>query len=346
MLCAQCGSDTRVTRTVTVPAGLRRDRECAKYKHRFQTMEEPMGWRLEDTRVSNGPRVGDMFARSQLLDDVAKSARISADEANRIVDTAIDSLRRRIRDPEVLHRMERKTKGGDMEPVLTVDVDIIREEVQHALRSHGQPMLHVLYAMSFLGRTDRKGTPGWRKAENVLTWLYSPKVYPELKPVDEIQRPTVSIFEWAPLKHESHPTKVLKQPASDGTRRIVSFDLPTFLKSVQTAMDGRPHANKRAEYVTWLVLRPLTGQTLVTANQLGVAALDYLRQVDDIAYLRWVTIMKGITNIQDFHDEARGLVENPSPRLVFRDSPARQIELRDITPSAHQSTPLPAQSSD
>jgi hypothetical protein len=80
-------------------------------------------------------------------------------------------------------------------------------------------------------------------------------------------------------------------------------------------------------------LRPLHGQDLVSTSQLGVGVLNCLRQIDDIAYLRWATLMKNIESVAAFHAEARALVEHPSPRLKFAGHIARPIELVPIDPT-------------
>lgn len=334
MECALCTADTKVARTVVIPDGLKRDRLCTN-GHRYQTIETSIGWRLEDAQVRNGDgRIGGPFDRDLLRDDVVESTflRVSEDRAEQIVSGTVDMLRRRIREEGVLSRGTRRGKTGDPQTLLLLDVGVIRDTVEAYLNSEGHHMLHVLYAMDFRGRTDRR-RKGWRRAEDVVTWLE--EAYPELGSTEtgRTLRQSVHKEEWTPRATAWNPRFVVKQPSgADSQRTTDVFRYKQFLASVRKAMVGRPESTQIAQYITWLVLRPLAGQSVVTTSQLGVGVLNYLRQIDDIAYLRWATIVKNIVDIETFHAEARGLVANPSPRLSFTKHIAPPVEFDRIEP--------------
>ncbi|OZD85318.1 hypothetical protein CH260_20445 [Rhodococcus sp. 05-2256-B2] len=330
MLCALCASDTRVTRTVAIPEGLKRDRLCTN-GHRYRTIESSIGWELEDARLRNGDgSIGGYFDRELLRNDVVERTflRVSEERAEEIVAGTIDALRARMRTQGVLEKIERTTKDGTTETVLVMDVVVIRDAVEHYLKENGHHMLHVLYAMDYRAR-GKRGRPGWARAEDVLAWLGDE--YPDLiSGHDQVERPTVDRESWTPRATAWTPRLVVKQPSgAESQRETVDFGPKKFLDSVRKAMKGRPHAPQVAQYVTWLVLRPLAGQTVVTTSQLGVGVLNYLRRIDDIAYLRWATIVKNIADIESFHAETRGLVVNPSPHLTFNKI-ARPIEFEPV----------------
>lgn len=53
----------------------------------------------------------------------------------------------------------------------------------------------------------------------------------------------------------------------------------------------------------------------VTSQQVGVAVLDRLRELDDVAYLRFASVYKGFEEAGDFEREAGLLTKQTAPKL-------------------------------
>ncbi|MFZ2237250.1 MAG: hypothetical protein WAV67_12840 [Dokdonella sp.] len=66
------------------------------------------------------------------------------------------------------------------------------------------------------------------------------------------------------------------------------------------------------EWVLWGFL----GQTVIRSSQISWATAELLRGIDDIAYLRWVTIGKELT-VSQLAQEAIGLINYPSAPINF-----------------------------
>ncbi|MDR7188270.1 transcriptional regulator NrdR family protein [Microbacterium sp. BE35] len=58
----------------------------------------------------------------------------------------------------------------------------------------------------------------------------------------------------------------------------------------------------------------LTGQRMVHSSQLASEVLSALRQVDDVAYLRWATVTNNIRIGRPFAVEVADLLYAPWPR--------------------------------
>jgi transcriptional repressor NrdR len=52
----------------------------------------------------------------------------------------------------------------------------------------------------------------------------------------------------------------------------------------------------------------------VTSEELGVAVLERLRRLDEVAYLRFASVYKGFTDVGDFEREAGLLSKSTAPK--------------------------------
>ena len=53
----------------------------------------------------------------------------------------------------------------------------------------------------------------------------------------------------------------------------------------------------------------------VTSEEVGVATLDALRGVDEVAYVRFASVYKGFEDTDDFAREIGMLVKSTAPKL-------------------------------
>jgi transcriptional repressor NrdR len=52
----------------------------------------------------------------------------------------------------------------------------------------------------------------------------------------------------------------------------------------------------------------------VTSEEVGLATLNALRMVDDVAYVRFASVYKGFDNANDFAREVGNLVKSTAPK--------------------------------
>ncbi|CAM5707864.1 hypothetical protein MAUB1S_05183 [Mycolicibacterium aubagnense] len=237
--------------------------------------------------------------------------------------------------------------NASIDALASIDDWLVRDAVEQQLRDKEYRLAHVLYALSFRGRSHRKNAPtGWGTAEDVLKWLFSDDAYPDVR-TDIPPRPDTAIFKWQPTEPTTRPEFVVKRgteinisvtgsaklilppddkdqderaivwPAHVHDRGVVRYLNKRFRTSIDQALIGRPDRRHLAMYVSWWVLHDLQGQRRVDSSQLAIGVLDCLRRVDEIAYLRWVTQRKDLRAIREFRDEALGLITYPSTRLQF-----------------------------
>jgi transcriptional regulator NrdR family protein len=294
--------------------------------HRFDTVEQRAGYKLDQVCVrqsGNGELARDPFRKSRVLQDVRASVlkRLSDAQVYEVVNAAVHDLE--VHLPQLLGSLspeEQEARPGYVGAIGDTD---IADAVERNLRSSPSSMAHVLYALAIRGRSDRQGRDGWTDAPHVLSWLGKQRNYPEL--VSDVPEPQERpVDHWVTGSRPPRPRLVIKRNGD-----LADFRTDKFGPGIQRALLGRPDARLRASGVAQWVLWGLAGQSQVTTAQLGVGVLDALRRVDDIAYLRWCIVFKRIESVAAFVEEVRGLIENPSPKLVINGpSRARPEEMR------------------
>lgn len=261
-------------------------------------------------RRSGDGKIGRMpFDRDRLFRDISdaifhRDDRDDDDKIDRVVTRTVIRLERNLPrytlELTAAERLEFPMLRGVVDD--TTIADIVEEEMTASTLR----MQRVLYALSIRGRQDRQGRSGWADATAVLNWLRV--AYPKLHVGREAPRPRRRA-EWFLLKDLDLPERVIKR---DG-RSPATFHHEQFLKGIAKACLGRRDPEQLSEMVSRKVLTDLSGQRTVRSSQLGVGVLNAFRQLDDIAYLRWATILKKIPTVTEFAHEAAELVSHPSP---------------------------------
>jgi transcriptional repressor NrdR len=100
---------------------------------------------------------------------------------------------------------------------------------------------------------------------------------------------------------EEVPLVVVKR---SGTRE--PFEAEKVLGGLRAACKGRPLAEHDFEVIVCQVEDEarMTGAD-VTSEWVGLAVLDRLRHIDEVAYLRFASVYKSFTDLGDFEREAR-----------------------------------------
>jgi transcriptional repressor NrdR len=269
MQCPQCGlgSHLSVSETRRHEAAIRRRRNCGHCGHTFQTLEAVVG---DTLRVEKSDGTLELLDRAKLLKGVTKASvrPHHADQLAELIELIVQSARR----------------SADEATLTTTELaDIVLERLKDF-----DPVTHVRYALTQLGRRDRPGRVGWKTVVDIRRWLRDE--YPEL----EYFRPS------------SVTSTVVKR---DGRRE--PFDRRKLERSIGVASKGRGDSDEAVRRLaTWVadnVVGVLEHQSLVTSGQIASEILRVLRATDHVAALRFASTAKGFVSVEDYEAEALGL---------------------------------------
>jgi transcriptional repressor NrdR len=93
------------------------------------------------------------------------------------------------------------------------------------------------------------------------------------------------------------------------------FSREKILRGVRSAAKNRPVDDRILEGVVAAVeesMRPLNRD--VTSEEVGMATLEALREIDDVAYVRFASVYKGFAGTEDFAREIGMLVKTTAPK--------------------------------
>src|ERR1700676_3089225 len=95
----------------------------------------------------------------------------------------------------------------------------------------------------------------------------------------------------------------------DGRR--VPFDRDKLVRSVQIALRKRPVEPERIDQVVSKIVRELEsqGESEISSETVGEAVMEALRQLDDVAYVRFASVYRNFREAKDFEavlDELAG----------------------------------------
>ncbi len=93
------------------------------------------------------------------------------------------------------------------------------------------------------------------------------------------------------------------------------FDRAKVVAGVRSACKNRPVSDSEMEELAQSVEDGLRSDTAeVSSQQVGVAVLERLQQLDDVAYLRFASVYKGFEDADDFQREAGLLTKTTEPK--------------------------------
>lgn len=93
------------------------------------------------------------------------------------------------------------------------------------------------------------------------------------------------------------------------------FDRSKVVAGVRAAAKNRPVTPQQMEELAAEVEERLRlGGPEITSHQVGVAVLEGLRVLDEIAYLRFASVYKGFSDVGDFEREVGLLTEDTEPK--------------------------------
>jgi transcriptional repressor NrdR len=94
------------------------------------------------------------------------------------------------------------------------------------------------------------------------------------------------------------------------------FDRSKLIAGVRAAAKNRPVTAEQMDDLAGDVEEALRvlGQTEITSQQVGLAVLDRLRLLDEVAYLRFASVYKAFSGALDFQREAGLLTKSTEPK--------------------------------
>src|SRR6202163_4102518 len=101
----------------------------------------------------------------------------------------------------------------------------------------------------------------------------------------------------------------------------VPFDRDKLVRSVQIAMRKRPVDPDRVERMVSKIVRELEslGENEVTSETVGETVMEHLRELDDVAYVRFASVYRNFREAKDFRTvlgELSGDAETLAPAAV------------------------------
>ncbi len=97
---------------------------------------------------------------------------------------------------------------------------------------------------------------------------------------------------------------------SDGRR--VPFEPEKLSRSIRIALRKRPVSEDRIDRIVNGIVRQLeaSGETDITSNQIGGHVMDTLKEVDEVAYVRFASVYRDFREARDF-EAFLGSLEEP-----------------------------------
>jgi transcriptional repressor NrdR len=84
--------------------------------------------------------------------------------------------------------------------------------------------------------------------------------------------------------------------------RRVPFDRDKLLRSLQIALRKRPVEPERVERAVSRIVRELEGlgESEITTETIGETIMEHLRELDDVAYVRFASVYRNFREAKDF----------------------------------------------
>ena len=94
-----------------------------------------------------------------------------------------------------------------------------------------------------------------------------------------------------------------------------AFDRGKLIDGLRSATKNRPVAEEQLEVLAHEVEDDLREEgSVLTSEQVGLAVLERLRVVDEVAYLRFASVYKGFEGVDDFRREVGLLTKTTAPK--------------------------------
>ena len=101
----------------------------------------------------------------------------------------------------------------------------------------------------------------------------------------------------------------------DGSR--VPFDEAKLRSGILRALEKRPVSSDRIEAAIGRIKHLLiaTGEREVPSREVGERVMEELREMDEVAYVRFASVYRSFQDVNAFQEEIERLQQEPSPEL-------------------------------
>ena len=101
--------------------------------------------------------------------------------------------------------------------------------------------------------------------------------------------------------------------------RRVPFDRDKLMRSLSIALRKRPVEPERVEQMVSKVVRDLEsiGESEITSETIGEAVMEHLRNLDDVAYVRFASVYKNFREPRDFEQALAELSADDEHKSVL-----------------------------
>ena len=100
--------------------------------------------------------------------------------------------------------------------------------------------------------------------------------------------------------------------------RRMPFDRDKLMRSVQISLRKRPVDPERIEQTVSKIVRELEslGETDVSSETIGEMVMEHLRELDDVAYVRFASVYRNFREAKDFETALAELAGDEEPPKV------------------------------
>ena len=99
--------------------------------------------------------------------------------------------------------------------------------------------------------------------------------------------------------------------------RRVPFDRDKLMRSLQISLRKRNVEPERVEQMVSKIVRELEslGESEITTDTIGENVMTHLRELDDVAYVRFASVYKNFREPKDFEDAVKELSGDDEPKI-------------------------------
>ncbi len=100
--------------------------------------------------------------------------------------------------------------------------------------------------------------------------------------------------------------------------RRVPFDRDKLMRSLQIALRKRNVEPERLEQFVSKIVRELEslGESEITTDTIGENVMTHLRELDDVAYVRFASVYKNFREPKDFEDAVKQMSGDEEPKAI------------------------------
>ena len=100
--------------------------------------------------------------------------------------------------------------------------------------------------------------------------------------------------------------------------RRVPFDRDKLVRSLQISLRKRPVDPERVEKMVSAIVRELEsgGEAEISSEAIGEIVMEHLRQLDDVAYVRFASVYRNFREAKDFETVLGELTSDEDARLA------------------------------